>query len=101
MSSNRPTEAKLGGGLRRLRFPRAWSLRARLLTTVVSLLAVVCVGIGVGTEIALHRFLMGQLDEQVINAGRRAARLFDLGPPPPGWRPPSLPDVQNGPGPAF
>lgn len=87
--------------MRRLRFPRAWSLRARLLTTVVSLLAVVCVGIGVGTEIALHRFLIGQLDEQVIGAGRRSAALYELGPPPPGWRPPSLPDVQKGPGPAF
>jgi two-component system, OmpR family, sensor kinase len=87
--------------LRRLRFPRAWSLQARLLTTVVSLLAVVCVGIGVGTEAALHRFLMGQLDEQVTDTGRRSAAIFDLGPPPPGARRPPGFDRQNGPGPAF
>jgi two-component system, OmpR family, sensor kinase len=69
---------------------------------VVSLLAVVCVGIGVGTEIALHRFLMDQLDEQVRDAGRRSAGIFELGPPPPpGSRRPSRPDAQNGPGPAF
>jgi two-component system, OmpR family, sensor kinase len=68
---------------------------------VVSLLAVVCVGIGVGTETALHRFLMGQLDEQVSDAGRRSTAIFELGPPPPGApRPPGL-DIRNGPGPAF
>jgi two-component system OmpR family sensor kinase len=72
---------------------------------LVSLLAVVCVGIGVGTELALHRFLMGQLDEQVIDAGHRSAKITDLGPPPPpppGYprRPPMF-DPENGPGPAF
>ena len=101
MSSNPPTEARTGGWARRLRSPRAWSLQASLLTTVVSLLAVVCVGIGVGTEIALHRFLMDQLDEQVRDAGRRSAGIFELGPPPPGFRRPSWPEAQNGPGPAF
>jgi two-component system OmpR family sensor kinase len=79
-------------------------LRTRLLVTVVSLLAVVCVGIGVGTEMALHRFLMDQLDERVIDTGRRSADIFDLGPlrpPPPGFpRPPRL-EPENGPGPAF
>src|ERR1700720_3894723 len=83
MSSNPATEPSRPGWLRRLRSPRAWSLRARLLVPLVSLLAVVCVGIGVGTEFALHRFLMGQLDEQVIDAGHRSARIYDLGPPPP------------------
>jgi two-component system OmpR family sensor kinase len=103
MSSNQPTEAP--GRLRRIGSPRAWSLRARLLITVMSLLAVVCMGIGVGTELALHRFLMSQLDEQVIDAGRRSATIYDLGPPPP--PPPGSPrrprpfGIQNGPGPAF
>src|ERR1700758_5312533 len=101
MSSNRPTEARTGGSLRRLRSPRGWSLQGRLLTTVVSLLAVVCVGIGVGTEIALHRFLMDQLDEQVRDAGRRSEGIFELGPPPPGFRRPSWPEAPNGAGPAF
>ncbi len=105
MSSNPATEPSRPGWLRRLRSPRAWSLRARLLVTLVSLLAVVCVGIGVGTEFALHRFLMGQLDEQVIDAGHRSATIYDLGPPPP--PPPGSPrrtppfDPGRGPGPAF
>jgi len=88
-----------------MRSPRSWSLRTRLLVAIVSLLAVVCVGIGVGTELALHRFLMGQLDEQVRDAGHRSAMIFDLGPPPP--PPPGAPrrpppfDPERGPGPAF
>ncbi len=105
MSSNPPIEAGEPGRLRRLGSPRAWSLRTRLLVTVVSLLAVVCVGIGVGTEFALHRFLMGQLDEQVIDAGHRSATIFDLGPPPPpqpGFpRRPRPFELESGPGPAF
>src|SRR6185312_3336208 len=102
MSSNPPTEPSRPGLWRRLRSPRGWSLQARLLVTVVSLLAVVCVGIGVGTELALHRFLMSQLDEQVIDAGRRSATIFELGPPPhpsPGF--PRRPRLERGPGPAF
>ena len=69
--------------LTRIRSPRTWSLRARLLVTVVALLAVVCAGIGVATELALQRFLMHQLDQQVIEAGRRSAAMFTFGPPPP------------------
>jgi len=66
-----------------IRSPRGWSLRTRLLVTQVLLLAVVCAGIGVATEFALQRFLMNQLDEQVVEAGRRSAVIFDFGPPPP------------------
>src|SRR3954468_10592477 len=74
---------------RRIRSPRSWSLRARLLVTQVILLAVVCAGIGVATEFALQRFLMHQLDQQLIEAGRRSAAIFELGPPPPpGFGPP-------------
>lgn len=101
MSSNLPTDARRSARLR----PRAWSLRTRLLVTVVTLLAVVCVGIGVGTELALHRFLMRQLDERVVDAGRRSEAIFDLGlplSPPPGYprRPPAF-DRHSGPGPMF
>ncbi|GFG51522.1 two-component sensor histidine kinase [Mycolicibacterium agri] len=102
----------------RLRSPRTWSLRARLLVTQIVLLAVVCAGIGVATEFALQRFLMHQLDQQVIEAGRRSAIIYELGPPPPpGFgphRPPpgtgiGRPDFprriiireDDGPGPAF
>jgi len=100
MSSNPPTDARPRGRLR----PRAWSLRTRLLVTVVSLLAVVCVAIGVGAELALHRFLMRQLDEQVIDAGRRSAGDLGVPPPPPPPRSSRRPgpfSPQTGPGPAF
>jgi two-component system, OmpR family, sensor kinase len=63
--------------------PRTWSLRARLLVTLVALLAVVCAAIGVATELALHRFLMHQLDTQLLEAGRRSAAISGM-PPMPG-----------------
>lgn len=90
--------------------------------TQVVLLAVVCAGIGIATEFALQRFLMNQLDNQVVEAGGRSAVIFDFGPPPPagmGHRPAMRPrDVgihppppgfgrrvpirdDEGPGPAF
>ena len=81
MSSSPRTDPP--GLLTRIRSPRDWSLRARLLVTQVALLAVVCAGIGIATEFALQRFLMHQLDQQLIEAGRRSAAIFDFGPPPP------------------
>ncbi|WP_301123945.1 sensor histidine kinase [Mycolicibacterium fortuitum] len=89
--------------------PRTWSLRARLVVTQVALLAVVCASIGVATEFALQRFLMNQLDDQLIEAGRRSAAIFELPPPPPGTPPPPgmhrhhrIPfDPEDGPGPGF
>ncbi|MFV8050344.1 sensor histidine kinase [Mycobacterium sp. 48b] len=89
--------------------PRTWSLRARLVITQVALLAVVCASIGVATEFALQRFLMNQLDDQLIEAGRRSAAIFELPPPPPGSPPPPgmrrhhrVPfDPEEGPGPGF
>ncbi|MFB1297612.1 sensor histidine kinase [Mycobacterium sp. pW049] len=62
---------------------RGWSLRTRLIVTQVVLLAVVCAGIGIATEFALQRFLMNQLDEQVVEAGKRSSVIFEFGPPPP------------------
>ena len=77
------------GVLTQIRSPRTWSLRTRLLVTQVALLAVVCAGIGIATEFALQRFLMHQLDQQLIEAGRRSAAIFAFGPPPPpGFGPP-------------
>ncbi len=81
-------------------------MRARLLVTQVALLAVVCAGIGIATEFALQRFLMHQLDEQVEEAGRRSAMIFDLPPLPAPPAPPGYPrrervDPELGPGPAF
>lgn len=69
--------------------PRSWSLRSRLIVIQVLLLAAACAGIAVATEFALQRFLMNQLDEQVVEAGRRSSMIFEFGPPPPpGMRPP-------------
>jgi two-component system, OmpR family, sensor kinase len=89
MSSSPPAERARRG---LFASPRSWSLRARLLITQMVLLAVVCAGIGVATEFALQRFLMNQLDEQVVEAGRRSSFIYQFGPPPP-------PGVQQFPGP--
>src|SRR6476660_8824561 len=102
-------------GRSRFRSPRAWSLRARLLASQIVLLALVCAAIGVGTEFALQRFLINQLDERLAETGRRSTGLFEFGPPPPprGMGPmPGFPDRagyprrviirdDHGPGPAF
>ncbi|MGA9376256.1 MAG: HAMP domain-containing sensor histidine kinase [Mycobacterium sp.] len=76
----------------RLLAPRSWTLRMRLLVTQVALLALVCVSIGVATEFALQRFLMRQLDTQLVEAAKRSAGIMDLPPPfqlPPPPREPS------------
>jgi two-component system OmpR family sensor kinase len=73
-------------------------LQVRLLVTQVVLLAAVCVGIGVATEFALERFLSDQLDDQLLEAGRRSAAIFDL-PPPPFGGPMHRPAPPGGPGP--
>ncbi|MDT5182247.1 MAG: two-component system, OmpR family, sensor kinase [Mycobacterium sp.] len=101
-------------GRSRFRSPRAWSLRARLLASQIVLLALVCAAIGAGTEFALQRFLINQLDERLAETGRRSTGLFEFGPPPrPGMGPmPGFPDPDgyprrviiredHGPGPAF
>jgi two-component system, OmpR family, sensor kinase len=100
---------------RRFRSPRSWSLRTRLLASQIVLLALVCAAIGVGTELALQRFLMNQLDVRLAETGHRSVGLFEFGPPPspPGMGPmPGFPEppgyprriiIRNdfGPGPAF
>ena len=80
-----------------------WSLRARLLIGQVLLLAAVCVGIAAVTELALHQYLYGQLDDQLRESAHRAAMMYGEPPPPP-WRdnrPPIPPMPRPGPGPAF
>lgn len=59
MSSNPPRERP------RVRSLGVRSLRARLLVAVIALLALVCVVIGVVTELSLHQILMNQLDDQL------------------------------------
>ncbi|WDZ88106.1 sensor histidine kinase [Micromonospora cathayae] len=62
-----------------------WSLRGRLVATVVALLALVSVGVGTVTTVALRHFLTSQIDEQL------APMYQGRGPvdPLPGWQ---LPD---------
>ena len=82
----------------RIGSPRSWSLRTRLLVTQVALLAMVCAGIGIATEFALQRFLTHQLDQRVVEAGRRSAAIFEFGPPPdPGFMPGPPPAPASGP----
>ncbi|BBU20500.1 hypothetical protein MXEN_13756 [Mycobacterium xenopi RIVM700367] len=79
---------------------RIWSLRIRLLAGQIVVLALVCVGIGAVTELALYRYLMGQLDQQLQGASHRSAMTYGERPPPPvPWRHPRVP--MPGPGPRF
>src|SRR6476620_9643698 len=80
----------------RFRSPRSWSLRARLLASQIVLLALVCAAIGVGTELALKRFLMNQLDDRLAETGHRSVGLFEFGPP---MRPPGRQQPPGPPGP--
>ena len=91
MSSSPRADAGRG----RFRSPRSWSLRARLLASQIVLLALVCAGIGVGTELALQRFLMNQLDDRLVETGHRSVGLFEFGPPPP----PGMGPIPGFPGP--
>src|SRR5271166_6938618 len=77
-----------------------WSLRLRLLIGQVVVLAIVCVGIGAVTELALYRYLVGQLDTEVQDASHRSVRIFGEPPSAP-WRHHPRPVPRPGPGPAF
>ncbi|MGC1215316.1 MAG: ATP-binding protein [Micromonospora sp.] len=61
MSSNRPSD-RTGRLRRRL---AGWSLRRRLVVSVVALLALVSIGIGGLTTVALRHFLINQVDNQL------------------------------------
>ncbi|MGC4896816.1 HAMP domain-containing sensor histidine kinase [Micromonospora sp. DT31] len=67
MSSNRPGDR--GGPM------AGWSLRRRLVLSVVALLALVSIGIGSLTTVALRHFLTTQLDNQLTFGDRRPADL--------------------------
>src|SRR5438132_343154 len=86
MSSNRPGR-------------RPWSLRAKLIAQQVGVVAVVCLVIGLVTELALHSFLIGQLDNQLGGASRRGANQLGPDGRPPGGGPggPGGPGEDNAP----
>ena len=62
---------------------RPHSLRARLVATVLVLLAVTLSVIGVATTLALRQFLYGRLDREVVEANSRfvAAQTGQFVPP--------------------
>ena len=77
-----------------------WSLRLRLLIGQIVVLAIVCVGIGAVTELALYRYLVGQLDTELQDASHRSVRIFGEPPSAP-WRHHLRPFPRPGPGPGF
>ena len=85
-----------------------WSLRARLLAGQIALLSAVCLGIGVATELALHRYLLRELDSQLLQITQRSSMMERRPPPPqpppPPWSGPVTPVnpmPRPGPGPEF
>src|SRR3984957_20545934 len=79
---------------------QAWSLRFRLLVGQVVVLAVVCIGIGAATELALYRYLVAQLDTQLRDASQRSVRIIGEPPTAP-WRHHQRAFPRPGPGPGF
>src|ERR1700684_4411363 len=79
---------------------RTWSLRFRLLVGQVVVLAIVCIGIGAATELALSRYLVGQLDTELHDASHRSVRIFGE-PPAALWRHYLRSFPRPGPGPVF
>jgi len=52
--------------------PSRWSLRTRLIAGLVCLVALVCLVVGVVTEVALQRSLLARVDAQLTAAGGRS-----------------------------
>jgi two-component system OmpR family sensor kinase len=76
-------------GAARIKPLRDWTLRTRLVASMLGLLAVLCIAIGSVTEVALQHFLMGRLDDQLNQAGGRFSRAVEDPPPQASGRPTS------------
>ena len=75
--------------------PAAWTLRSKLVASMVALFVVVSVATGVVTVLALNGFLMGQLDAQLTAQAQRVTER--PGPDDGGQRlPPGGPTTQGG-----
>src|SRR5215472_16259109 len=85
----------LAAGRRPAAVRRLWlrsrPLETRLIVALVALLALVCILVGVVTELALEQFLIGRLDSELLAAGGRSAAAQAQPPPFP----------HGGPGPDF
>ena len=64
-----------GGRLSRVGLPR--SLRARLISGLLVLLALACAAVGVATALALHSFLVSKVDQQLVQSGVRYAQSLE------------------------
>jgi two-component system, OmpR family, sensor kinase len=60
---------------RRIRLPR--SLRARLISGLLVLLALACATVGIATTVALHGFLVSKVDQQLVQSGVRYAQSLE------------------------
>lgn len=76
-------------------------MRARLLAGQVALLTALCIGIAGVTELALHHYLVGELDTQLLQIAQRSSMMERRPPPMPGMNLPPLPPPRGGPGPDF
>jgi two-component system OmpR family sensor kinase len=65
----------------RLQSPRNWTLRTRLIASVLGLLLVACAAIGAFTDIAVKHRLIQQVDAQLADSGRIHDRGGPLGEP--------------------
>jgi len=71
-----------GAGQRRRSWLARRTLRGRLIAGLLALLAVACAAVGAVTFVSLHTYLVGQLDQQLVQASGRYQAC--LGHPPPG-----------------
>jgi two-component system OmpR family sensor kinase len=69
MSSSPPVDST--STPRRWYRPASWTLTAQLIAALVTLIAVVCVGIGAVTTEAVYRYQVGQVDKQLTAAAKR------------------------------
>ena len=59
---------------------RRWTLRTQVVVLVLALLATVSAAVGIATDLALQRFLLGRLDQQLVQASGRTAGSFGFAP---------------------
>jgi two-component system OmpR family sensor kinase len=73
-----------------------------LLAGQIALLTAVCLGIGTATEVALHRYLVHELDNQLLQITQRSSMMERRPlPPPPAGNRGAPPMPRSGPGPEF
>ena len=57
-----------------------FTLRTQVVVLVLALLATVSAAVGIATDVALEHFLLGRLDQQLVQAGGRTAGSVGAGP---------------------